>query len=79
MAELNAVTLSLAEQMGGGLTPAVAARALALAIATNSVFKSLLAMIIAGGSFGRVVALTLTASALATVAVSWLLLPRLFA
>ena len=79
VAELNAVTLSLAEQMGGGLTPEVAARALALAIATNSVFKSLLAMIIAGGSFGRVVALTLTASALATVAVSWLLLPRLFA
>ncbi len=79
VAELNAATLSLAEQMGGGLTPEVAARALALAIATNSVFKSLLAMIIAGGSFGRVVALTLTASALATVAVSWLLLPRLFA
>ena len=78
VAQLDAVTLSLAEQVGGGLAPDVAAQALALAVAANSLFKSVLAIVVAGGLFGRLVAFSLLASAGVTVAAAWWLLPRVF-
>ncbi|NBC22123.1 MAG: DUF4010 domain-containing protein [Gammaproteobacteria bacterium] len=75
--QLDAITLSLAEQAGGGLDPVLAGRALALAVAANSLFKGILAMAVGGGRYGRLVLPSLLLSGAAAVAAAWWLLPML--
>lgn len=75
--QLDAVTLSLADQIRAGVDPLVAGRGLGLAIATNSLFKGGLAMSVAGGSFGRTVMLSLALIGAASAAAAWWILPML--
>lgn len=75
--QLDAITLSLAEQVGGGLDAVLAGRALALAVAANSLFKGILAMAVGGGRYGRLVLPSLLLSGGAAVAAAWWLLPML--
>ncbi len=75
--QLDAITLSLAEQARGGLDPVLAGRALGLAIAANSLFKGVLAMAVGGGSYGRMVLPSLLAAGAAAAAAGWWLVPLL--
>ena len=75
--QLDAITLSLADQAGNGLDPIVAGRGLGLAIAANSLFKGILAVSVGGGRFGRMVLPGLLAAGAASAAAAWWLLPRL--
>ncbi|UCH25127.1 MAG: MgtC/SapB family protein [Trueperaceae bacterium] len=75
--QLDAVTLSLGKQIGGGLDYHVASKSLAIAIASNNVFKAALALAIGSRPFGRIVTGTLLLTALGCIAVTWFLLPRL--
>lgn len=70
--QLDAIVLSLAQQVGQGLDPTVASRGLALAIASNSLFKIGLALGIGSRTFSRPLVLTLLATAVACVVVTWL-------
>lgn len=75
--QLDAITLSLADQLRSGLDPVVAGRALGLAIAANNLFKGGLALAVGGGTFGRTVFVSLTVAGLASAAAAWWLLPLL--
>lgn len=70
--QLDAITLSLASQVDAGLTPTVAARGLALAVAANSLFKAALALSLGARAFGRAVLATLVLAAVAGVAAAFL-------
>lgn len=71
--QLDAITLTLAHQVGTGLDVHVAARSLALAAATNSLFKAGLAVFIGSRRFGRSVLATLLVAAVGCIAAAWLL------
>jgi uncharacterized membrane protein (DUF4010 family) len=75
--QLDAITLSLAEQARGGLDPVLAGRALGLAVAANSLFKGVLALTVGGGRYARLVLPSLLLSGVAAVAAAWWLLPLL--
>ena len=71
--QLDAITLTLAHQVGTGLDVHVAARSLAVAAATNSLFKAGLAVFIGSRRFGRSVLATLLIAAVGCIAAAWLL------
>ena len=71
--QLDAITLTLAHQVGSGLDVQVAARSLAIAAATNSLFKAGLAMTIGTRAFGRSVLVTLLLAAAGCIAAAWLI------
>ena len=71
--QLDAITLTLAHQVGSGLDVHVAARGLAIAAATNSLFKAGLALTIGSRRFGRSVLATLLVAAVGCIAAAWLL------
>ncbi|MEJ2288905.1 MAG: MgtC/SapB family protein [Deinococcales bacterium] len=71
--QLDAITLTLAHQVGTGLDVHVAARSLAIAAATNSLFKAGLALTIGTRRFGRSVLTTLLLAAVGCIAAAWLL------
>jgi len=71
--QLDAITLTLAHQVGSGLDVHVAARSLAIAAASNSLFKAGLAMTIGTRVFGRSVLVTLLLAAVGCIAAAWLL------
>jgi uncharacterized membrane protein (DUF4010 family) len=77
MTQLDAITLSLGKQVGGGLDYVVASKSLAIAIASNNVFKAILALVIGSRPFGRIVAGALLLAALGCIAATWFLLPQL--
>jgi uncharacterized membrane protein (DUF4010 family) len=77
MTQLDAITLSLGKQVGGGLDYVVASKSLAIAIASNNVFKAILALVIGSRPFGRIVAGALLLAALGCLAATWFLLPQL--
>jgi len=71
--QLDAITLTLAHQVGTGLDVHVAARSLAIAAATNSLFKAGLALTLGDRRFGRSVLTTLLLAAVGCIAAAWLL------
>ena len=71
--QLDAITLTLAHQVGSGLDVHVAARSLAIAAATNSLFKAGLALTIGTRPFGRLVLVTLSLAAVGCIAAAWLI------
>lgn len=71
--QLDAITLTLAHQVGTGLDVHVAARGLAIAAATNSLFKAGLALTIGTRTFGRSVLVTLLIAAVGCIAAAWLI------
>ncbi len=71
--QLDAITLTLIHQVGSGLDVHVAARSLAIAAATNSLFKAGLAVTIGARRFGRSVLVTLVLAAVGCIAAAWLL------
>ncbi len=71
--QLDAITLTLAHQVGSGLDVHVAARSLAIAAATNSLFKAGLALTIGTRPFGRLVLVTLLLAAVGCIAAAWLI------
>lgn len=71
--QLDAITLTLAHQVQSGLDVHIAARSLAIAAATNSLFKAGLAMTIGSRRFGRSVLTTLLLAAVGCIAAAWLL------
>lgn len=75
--QLDAITLSLAEQARIGLDPVLAGRSLGLAIGANSLFKGTLAWTIGGRRFGRQVLPGLLAGGAAAAAAAWWLTPLL--
>jgi len=73
LTQLDAITLTLAHQVGSGLDVHVAARGLAIAAASNSLVKGGLALAIGSRRFGRTVLATLLLAAAACIAAAWLL------
>ncbi|HEX7021763.1 MAG TPA: DUF4010 domain-containing protein [Trueperaceae bacterium] len=71
----DAIILTLGQQVGDGLDPAVAAHGLVLAAASNTLLKAGLALGLGSGVFGRAVLATLMVAAVAAVAAAWLLPP----
>ncbi len=71
--QLDAITLTLAHQVGTGLDVHVAARGLAIAAATNSLFKAGIALTIGSRPFGRSVLVTLLLAAVGCIAAAWLI------
>lgn len=71
--QLDAITLTLAGEVGDGLSPITAARGLALALAANNLFKTVLAVAIGGRGFGGAVAGTLLVAAAAALAAAFLI------
>ncbi len=69
--QLDAISLTLAHQVREGLDLTVATRGLALAAASNSLFKGVLAVWLGGPLFGRWVLTTLLIAAVACVATAW--------
>ncbi|MDZ7705730.1 MAG: MgtC/SapB family protein [Trueperaceae bacterium] len=69
--QLDAITLTLGRQLEGGLELSVAVRGLALAAASNSLFKGVLALTTGAKRFGRTVFVTLLVAAAACVASAW--------
>ncbi|MBS3966509.1 MAG: MgtC/SapB family protein [Truepera sp.] len=75
LTQLDAITLTLGQEVGKGLEVTVAVRAMAVAIAGNSLFKASLAVMLGSRPFGRAILLTLLLAAAACVATAWLLPP----
>ncbi|QGM21553.1 DUF4010 domain-containing protein [Spiribacter sp. 2438] len=69
LSDVDAITLSLGRMAGGDLTPEVAARGIVLAAIANTLVKLGLAVVIARGQMGRLLALALGAVAL--VGLGW--------
>jgi uncharacterized membrane protein (DUF4010 family) len=59
VANVDAITLSMANLVRGGLDPAAGSIAIILGVASNTVVKSLMALLFGGWQFGRWVAYTL--------------------
>ena len=70
--QLDAITLSLADQVSSGLNPIVATRGLALAVAANSLFKGVWAVSVGEKSYGWRVLIGMLVSSAAGVAVAFL-------
>ena len=75
--QLDAITLSLADQTSAGLDPVVAGRGLGLAVLANNLFKGGLAVSVAGGSFGRTVLGSLAVVGALAAAAAWWLVPMI--
>ncbi len=73
LAQMDAITLALAGQVKNGLDVAVAAKGLALAAASNSLFKAGLALTLGSRIFGQAILLTMLVAAVAAVATAWFL------
>jgi uncharacterized membrane protein (DUF4010 family) len=71
LAQLDAIALTLARQVGQGLEPVVASRGLALALLGNSLFKSGLVISLAAPQLSRRIILILMIAALCAVVVAW--------
>ena len=71
--QLDAITLSLARQVQEGLEITVATKGLVLAIASNSLFKAILALSLGNRRLGRAVLTTLLIAAASCVAAAWFL------
>jgi uncharacterized membrane protein (DUF4010 family) len=79
LTDLDAISLSLAEQSGSGLSQLVASRGLALAVAANALFKGAMSWSIGGTRMGRRVLPWLLASGAAAIAAAWWATPWLLA
>ena len=77
--QLDAITLSLADQVRGGLDPVLAGQALGLAFAANSVFKAALGWAVGGAALGRRVLPALLLAGGAAAAAGWWGVPWLLA
>jgi uncharacterized membrane protein (DUF4010 family) len=66
--DVDAITLSMARLAGGGVAPQVAATAIFLGCASNTVVKAAMAAVIGGWAFGRRVAWALLAMLVAGAA-----------
>lgn len=75
LTQLDAITLTLGQEVGRGLEVTVAVRAMAVALAGNSLFKAGLALTLGSRPFGRAILPTLLLAAAACVATAWLLPP----
>lgn len=75
LTDLDAITLSLAEQRAGGMATLLAVRALAVAAAANCVVKGVAAWTIAGAPLGRRVTPWLVTAGAAALASAWWLTP----
>lgn len=75
LTQLDAIALTLAQFTMDGLAIGVAVKALALAVASNAVFKGVLAVTLGSAPFGRVVMATLLVASIACVAGAWLVPP----
>lgn len=75
LTQLDAITLTLGQEVGKGLDVAVAVRALSIAIAGNNLFKAGLALTLGSRAFGQAVLVTLVLAGAACVAAAWLLPP----
>lgn len=69
----DAIILTLGQQTGAGLEPAVATRGLVLAVASNTLFKAVLALWLGSRRYGQIVFGALVVAALASLALAWLL------
>lgn len=67
----DAMALTLGQQVGAGLEPTVAIRALTLAVVSNTLFKAGVAASLGSRAFGRMLFINLLLGALAAVAVAW--------
>ncbi len=56
--DVDAITLSMARLVKGGLAPEVAVTTILIAVASNSVVKASMATVVGGWAFGRIVALS---------------------
>jgi uncharacterized membrane protein (DUF4010 family) len=68
LTDVDALTASLTLRAREGLSPAVAAAAIATGIAANTTLKLLIALMIGSSTFRRRVSITLAALAMATLA-----------
>jgi len=75
LTDLDAITLSLGEQRASGMATLLAVRALAIAAASNCLFKGVLAWSVGGSALGRRVSLWLLTAGLVTVVATWWLAP----
>ena len=71
LTQINGITLALGDQVDNGLNLAVAAKGLALAAASNTLFKVALALSLGSKQFGQALVVTLLLSAAACVATAW--------
>lgn len=71
LTQLDAIALTLAQGSGRDLTVDTAVKGLALALAANSAFKSVLAFSLGSARFGRTVTVTLFAAAALALAAAW--------
>lgn len=69
----DAIILALGQQASAGLEPEVAIRGLALAIASNTLFKGVLGLWLGSRAYGRTVFAVLASAALLCFALAWLL------
>lgn len=71
----DAIILTLGQQVGGGLDPSVAARGLALAAASNTLLKAVMALSLGSRTYGRTVLITLFIAALVCAGSAWFIPP----
>jgi uncharacterized membrane protein (DUF4010 family) len=71
IADLNAITLSVARMTGNNLDPATAAMAITLATAVNALAKSVISLVIGGFAIGWRVGVPLLTASLAGLALAW--------
>ncbi|MCA9839305.1 MAG: MgtC/SapB family protein [Trueperaceae bacterium] len=71
LTQLDAITLTLAKQVGDGLAIAVAVKGLAVALMTNSLFKAGLTFSLGTARFARYVSLVVILAGLASLLLLW--------
>lgn len=69
--QLDAITVSLADQVRSGLAPVLAGQALGFAFAANSLFKAALGWAVGGAALGRHTAFALVLAGAAAAAAGW--------
>ena len=73
MNKLDAISLALAAQLGNSLELSVASRALTLALVSNTLFKTALALGLGSQHFKKTLALPMTLAGVSCIIVSWLI------
>ncbi len=71
--KLDAISLALAAQLGNSLELSVASRALTLALVSNTLFKTALALGLGSQHFKKTLALPMTLAGVSCIIVSWLI------
>ena len=69
--QLDAITLALSKQVGQGLDPATAAKGLSIALMTNSLFKSSLAISLGNRRYARSITIVLVIAGVCALVVAW--------